>query len=171
MPDISRNRIEIWRNEVESQTSSQSGVTGDARWNEPTVRPPSFWRRIFGLGYGGSGSGSGSGNGSGSGSGDGGGGGSRSGSGRSASIGKRLGLVKEEIERTGMYTVRSRDKDEVGRGGGKVANGDRAGGSSMELDGSDESERVGLKGRRKRLERAAKLLGKNEGMGGNGQRG
>ncbi|RAL63099.1 hypothetical protein DID88_004183 [Monilinia fructigena] len=116
MPDISRNRIEIWRNEVESQTSSELGATGDAGWGEPIVQPPSFWRRIFGLGYG---------RGSGSGSGDGGGGGSRSGSGRSVSIGKRLGLVKGEIERTGMYTVRSRDKDEVGRGGGKGANGER----------------------------------------------
>ncbi|KAI9650278.1 hypothetical protein NHQ30_000291 [Ciborinia camelliae] len=166
MPDISRNRIEIWRSEVESQTSSQSGVTGDVGWNAPIVRQPSFWKRVFGFGY----SSSGNGNGGGSGSG---GSGSGSGSGRSVSIGRRIGLVKGEIEKTGMYTVRSRDKDELGKGRGlegRYTNGRRGGGSSMELDGSEASERDGLRERRNRLERAAKLLGKNEGAGENGQR-
>ncbi|KAF7878854.1 hypothetical protein EAF04_000057 [Stromatinia cepivora] len=168
MPDISRNRIEIWRSEVESQTSSQSGMTGDVGWTAPVVRPLSFWRRILGLGlglgYGGSGSGAGNTKG-GSGS------GSRSGSSRSVSIGRRLGLVKGEVERTGMYTVR--DMNEFGRGRGlegKDANGERGGRSSMELDGSEESARGGFKERKNRLERAAKLLGKNEGTGENGQR-
>ncbi|ESZ95346.1 hypothetical protein SBOR_4280 [Sclerotinia borealis F-4128] len=163
MPDIARNRIEIWRSEVESQTSSQSGMTGDVGWNAPVVQPPSFWRRIFGLGYGGSGNGSG-----GSGSGN------QSGSGKNVSIARKIGLVKGEIERTGMYTVRSRDKDESGKGGGlegKGANGDRNEGSSMGLDGTEESGRARwLRERKNRLERAAKLLRKNEGTGENGRR-
>ncbi|QSZ35324.1 hypothetical protein DSL72_008193 [Monilinia vaccinii-corymbosi] len=155
MPDISRNRIEIWRNEVESQTSSQSGLTGEVGWNASVVRPPSFWGRIFGLGYGGCGGGSGSGSGSGSGN----GGGSGSGSGGCASIRRRLGLVKGGTERTGMYTVRGRDKDDVGRAKGKGASGERDGESSMELDGSEESGREWLRDR------------KNGGTGEGGRRG
>ncbi|APA06467.1 predicted protein [Sclerotinia sclerotiorum 1980 UF-70] len=160
MPDISRNRIEIWRSEVESQSSSQSGRTGleDVGWSAPVVRPVGFWRRMLGLGYGGSGSGAGN-------------DGSGSESGKSMSIGRRLGLVKKEVERTGMYTVKSRDVDEVGGRrdlGEKDGDVDRR--SSMELVGSEESVRGGLRERRNRLERAAKLLGKNDGMGENGQR-
>ncbi|KAF5878016.1 uncharacterized protein Bfra_000182 [Botrytis fragariae] len=173
MPDISRNRIEIWRSEVESQTSSQSGVAVEMGWNAPVVRPQSFWRRVLGLGYSGSGSGSGSrghevGNGSRSGS------RSRTGSSRSVSIGRKLGLVKGEIERTGMYTVKIKgDKDELERGRdleGREKSGERGEGSSMELDGCEESVRGGLRERKNRLERAAKLLGKNEGPRENRQR-
>ncbi|KAF7949398.1 uncharacterized protein EAE97_002907 [Botrytis byssoidea] len=174
MPDISRNRIEIWRSEVESQTSSQSGVAVDMGWNAPVVRPQSFWRRVLGLGYSGSGSGSGSGrgnevrNGSRSGS------GSRSRSSRSVSIGRKLGLVKGEIERTGMYTVKIKgDKDELERESdleGRERSRKRDEESSMELDGSEESVRNGLRERKNRLERAAKLLGKNEGTRENRQR-
>lgn len=166
MPDISRNRIEIWRSEVESQTSSQSGVTGDVGWNAPVVRPTSFWRRLllgFGFGSNGSGDGDRGGNGSGSGS----------GSSRSVSIGRKFGLVKGEIERTGMYTAKTKDNDKTGSGralNGRGTNREGDGGSSMELDGSEESARGGLRERRNRLERAAKLLGKTEGPGENRQR-
>ncbi|TGO13756.1 hypothetical protein BTUL_0064g00570 [Botrytis tulipae] len=168
MPDISRNRIEIWRSEVESQTSSQSGVAVDMGWNAPVVRPQSFWRRVLGLRYSGSGSGSGRGNEVGN--------GSRSGSGssRSVSIGRKLGLVKGEIERTGMYTVKIKgDKDELERERvleGEERSGERDEESSMELDGSEESVRGGLRDRKNRLERAIKLLGKNEGTRENRQR-
>lgn len=160
MPDIARNRIEIWRNEVESQTSSQSGGTIDVGWSAPVVRQPSFWRRIFGLANGGIASGNGSGSGSGS------------GSGRSRSIGRKIGLVKEDIERTGMYNVRSRSKDEVGSRGleGRRASRGKDGGSSMEIDDGEETGRDGLMRKKNRLERASKLLGKNEGMRGNGRR-
>ncbi|KAF7894555.1 uncharacterized protein EAF01_010006 [Botrytis porri] len=178
MPDISRNRIEIWRSEVESQTSSQSGVAVEMGWNAPVVRPKSFWRRVLGLGYSGSGSGSGSGRGNevgnGSRSGSGSGSRSRSGSSRSVSLGRKLGLVKGEIERTGMYTLKIKgDKDELERGRnlvGRERSGERDEGSSMELDGSEESVRGGLRERKNRLERAAKLLGKNEGTRENRQR-
>ncbi|CAD6441449.1 47165877-d737-4efc-8bf2-882847460934 [Sclerotinia trifoliorum] len=144
MPDISRNRIEIWRSEVESQSSSQSGRTGleDVGWSAPIVRPVGFWRRIFGLGTG-----------------------------KIMSIGQRLGLVKKEVERTGMYTVKSRDVDEVGGRRELVGRDmDIDGRSSMELDGSEESARDGLRERKNRLERAARLLGKNDGTEENGQR-
>ncbi|TGO35518.1 hypothetical protein BHYA_0155g00090 [Botrytis hyacinthi] len=174
MPDISRNRIEIWRSEVESQTSSQSGVAVDMGWNALIVRPQSFWRRVLGLGYSGSGSGSGSGRGNEVGNGSRSGSRSRSGSSRSVSIGRKLGLVKGEIERTGMYTVKIKgDKDELERERdleGRERSGDRDEESSMELDGSEESVRGGLRERKNRLGRAAKLLGKNERTRENRQR-
>lgn len=173
MPDIARNRIEIWRNEVESQTSSQSGVAVDMGWNAPVVQPQSFWRRVLGLGYSGSGSGSGRGNEVGNGSRS--GRRSRSGSSRSVSIGRKLGLVKGEIERTGMYAAKIKgDKDMSERGRDlkeRERSGERDGESSMKLDGSEESVRGGLRERKNRLERAAKLLRKNEGARENGQRG
>ncbi|KAM0173442.1 hypothetical protein ACHAPC_010418 [Botrytis cinerea] len=165
MPDIARNRIEIWRSEVESQTSSQSGVAVDMGWNAPVVQPQSFWRRVLGLGYSGSGSGSGRGNEVGNGSRS--GSRSRSGSSRSVSIGRKLGLVKGEIERTGMYAVKIKgDKDMSERGRDlkeRERSGERDGESSMKLGGSEESVRGGLRERKNRLERAAKLLRKNEG--------
>ncbi|PQE19849.1 hypothetical protein CJF31_00006351 [Rutstroemia sp. NJR-2017a BVV2] len=144
MPTAAQNRIEIWRSEVSSQTSSASVSVAE----RASVKQVGFWRRIFGLKGGAVVEREGEG-------------------GLGAGMGMGIGMLRRrgEVERTRMYNVRSIEKEEVSRGGRKL-NRDDDGGSSMELGGTEESEGGGLKDRRKRLERAAKLLERSEEVGG-----
>ncbi|PQE09804.1 hypothetical protein CJF30_00010781 [Rutstroemia sp. NJR-2017a BBW] len=144
MPTAAQNRIEIWRSEVSSQTSSASGSVAE----RAPVKQVGFWRRLFGLKGGAVVEGEGVG-----------------GLGTGLGIGIGMPRRRGEVERTRMYNVRSIEKEEVGRGGRKL-NRDDDGGSSMELGGSDESGGGGLRNRRERLERAAKLLDRSEEVGG-----
>ncbi|PQE27293.1 hypothetical protein CJF32_00000257 [Rutstroemia sp. NJR-2017a WRK4] len=145
MPTAVQNRIEIWRSEVSSQTSSASGSVAE----RASVKQVGFWRRIFGLKGGAVVEGEGEG-------------------GLGAGLGMGIGMLRRrgEVERTRMYNVRSIEKEEVSRGGRKLNRDDDDGGSSMELGETDESEGGGLKDRRERLERAAKLLDRSKEVSG-----
>jgi hypothetical protein len=86
-----------------------------------------------------------------------------------AGVGMGMLRRRGEVERTRMYNVRSREKEEVSRAGRRL-NRDDDGGSSMELVGSEESDGGGLRDRRERLERATRLLERSEEVGRDSRR-
>ncbi|KAM3086834.1 hypothetical protein ACMFMG_000957 [Clarireedia jacksonii] len=140
MPTASQNCIEIWRSEVSSQTSSASVSVAE----RAPARQVGFWRRIFGLKAGAVMEGEGEGG-----------------------LGAGMGIMRRrgEVERTRMYNVRSREREEFSAAGRRLDRDDD-GGSSMGLEGTEESAGGGLRDRRARLERAARLLGRSEDVGG-----
>jgi hypothetical protein len=124
----SPNRIEVWRKEVSASTTSFTPT--EAEYIAPVIRQPSFWKKVL-----------------------------KNRSRPSIRVEEAKRKVEDEGQnvRTEMYDGREKGDGEGGLRVPGDGDGDDRGGSSMEI-GSVESEMNGLKERRERLERAARLL-------------